>query len=446
VSGVPTRLARAARPAVVRAPTVTDDVGGALGLSTAASIRAATVPAEAVAPRFMLARVTLAAAVLGAILNLLIGADPYVNMDSHSFVAIARALLSGQGFTYREPLLHGLPFYAFRSPGYCAFLALELWLGGVTAAVLLQGALQGVSAALLGSLAGRWAGPRAAWLAFAIRFLWPAGWFHAGQLMSEGFFEFTTILTVWLAVRAADDRRMRWAVAAGVAAGLAVLTRPVGLGCALAVVMWLWVRFPRGATLFALAALLAWLPWPVRNAQRLHAFVPLVTNGGITSWAVQSDNPPSVAWGYMAQHTQLGEVGLDRHFRDATLTLIRDDPMAFLRREGRGVVEYLGPLRDRGRDVWLHRFALLALLPALLWANVRRRLVLPGAVWVAEGILLLPIAVHTRYRFPTEWCVIVAAAIGLDAVASRWGTRRMAVLATAGLLLCVAFTLAVARG
>src|SRR6476661_8209499 len=33
--------------------------------------------------------------------------------------------------------------------------------------------------------------------------------------MSEGFFEFITILTVWLAVLAADDRRMRWAIAAG---------------------------------------------------------------------------------------------------------------------------------------------------------------------------------------------------------------------------------------
>jgi hypothetical protein len=396
--------------------------------------------------RFSLGRVAIVAAVLGAVINLLTPVDPHLNLDSRAFEAIARSLLAGQGFVYREPLLHGLPFYAFRSTGYAAFLALGLWLGGVTAAVALQGALQGVSAALVGDLAGRWAGTRAAWLAFAIRFVWPAGWFHAGQLMSEGFFEFTTLLAVWLAVRTAERRGLRWAVAAGVMTGVAVLTRPVGLGCALAITAWLCVRFPRGAAALALAALLTWLPWPLRNAQRLHAWVPFLTSGGVASWNTHSGNPPSVAWSYMAQHTDLGEVGLDRHFREAAFEIIRSDPMAFVRRLGRGCIEYVGPIFYRGREVWLHRFALLALIPALFWADTRRRLVLPGLVWAGEGLLMLPIALHSRYRFPTEWCVIVAAAVGLDAAAGRWGTRRAGALALGALLLCIAFTLAVARG
>jgi hypothetical protein len=106
----------------------------------------------------------------------------------------------------------------------------------------------------------------------------------------------------------------------------------------------------------------------------------------------------------------------------------------------------VGPLFYRGREVWLHRFALFALLPALVWADTRRRLVLPGLVWAGEGLFMLPIALHSRYRFPTEWCVIVGAAIGLEAAAGRWGTRRAGVLALGALLLCIAFTLAVARG
>jgi hypothetical protein len=393
-----------------------------------------------------LGRVAIVSAVIGAVINLLTPVDPHLNLDSRAFEAIARSLLAGQGFVYREPLLHGLAFYAFRSPGYSAFLALGLWLGGVTAAVALQGALQGVSAALVGDLAGRWAGPRAAWLAFAIRFAWPAGWFHAGQLMSEGFFELTTLLAVWLAVRTGEGRQLRWALAAGVAVGVALLTRPVGLGCALALAAWLCVRHPRGAAVLALAALLTWLPWPLRNAQRLHAYVPFLTSGGVTSWTTHSGHPPSVAWDYMAQHTDLGEVGLDRHFRVATLEIVRADPMGFARQLGRGLLEYVGPLFYRGREVWLHRFALLALLPALLWADARRRLVLPGLVWAGEGLFMLPIALHARFRFPSEWCVIVAAAIGLEATAERWGTRRAGVLALGALLLCIAFTLAVARG
>ena len=397
------------------------------------------------APPFMLGWVMVGAAVLSAIINLALGADPHLNPDSHSFEALARSLLSGQGLVYREPLLGGLEFYAFRSPGYSTFLALGLLLGGATGALALQGAIFGASSALVGDLAGRWAGRHAAWFAFALHFAWPAGWFHAGQFMSEVLFEFVTILTVWLAVRAAEDRGLRWAIAAGVAAGLAVLTRPVGLGCALAVVIWLFMRFPRGALALVLAALLTWLPWPVRNAARLHAFVPLLTSGGVAGWNIQGNHPPNVAWNYMAQHTDLGEVGLDRHFGDATVAIIHDDPAAFAQRAGIALVKYVGPLRDRGRDVWLHRFALLALIPALLWGAWRRRLVLPAMVWAFEGLLLVPIAVHARYRFPSEWCVIVAAAIGLEAMRSRWGARRMAAIALGALLLCIVFTLAVAR-
>jgi hypothetical protein len=397
-------------------------------------------------PRFMLGRVTAIAAALGAIVNLLLGTDPHLNMDSQAFEAIARSLLAGHGFVYQEPLLHGLKFFAFRSPGYSAFLALELWLGGVTAAVAIQGALNGVSAALVGDLANRWAGARAAWIAFALRLVWLAGWFHAGQLMSESFFEFTTILVVWLAVRAAAEQRLRWAIAAGGVATLAVLTRPVGIGCALAATVWLALRYPRGAVALALAGLLAWLPWPVRNAARLHAFVPLLTSGGVASWNVHGHHPPIVAWTYMAQHTDMGEVALDEHFKAATREIIASDPAGFLRRLARAAIAYVGPVLDRGRDVWLHRFALLALLPALLWSAPRRRLALPAMVWLGEGFFAVPIAMFARYRFPSEWCVIVAAAVGLDAVAARWGPRRTGIMALAALLFCIGFTLAVAKG
>jgi hypothetical protein len=440
------RHALGSRAGAISTPIAHDEAPDAPGPAAWVTIPSAIRSEGRVPAGFMLGRVALVAAVLGAVLNLLTHVDPYLNLDSRAFEAIARSLLAGQGFVYREPMLHGLPFYAFRSPGYSAFLALELWLGGVTAAMALQGALLGVSAALVGDLAGRWAGTRAAWLALALRFAWPAGWFQAGQLTSEAFFEFTTILAVWLAVRAADSRRLRWAIPAGIVTGVMLLTRPVGLGCALAVVAWLCVRYPRGAAALALAALLTWLPWPLRNAQRLHAYVPFLTSGGVASWNMHSNNPPIVAFTYMSQHTELGELGLDRHFRDATLEIIRNDPMGFVSRMGRGVLDYVGPLLYRGREVWLHRFALLALLPALLWADVRRRLVLPGLVWAGEGLFMLPIAIHSRYRFPSEWCVVVAAAIGLDAAAARWGARRTGLLALGALLLSLAFTLAVARG
>jgi hypothetical protein len=188
----------------------------------------------------------------------------------------------------------------------------------------------------------------------------------------------------------------------------------------------------------------AWAPWPIRNYVRLHAFVPFQTMGGVALYDSHSDQDPIVAWTYMAEHTDLGEVGLDRHFSRAAVELVRGHPGAFVRRIARAVVDYAGPIFDRRRGIWLHRFAMLAVLPALVWAG-RRRLALPLALWAAFGALLVPIVVNARYRFPSEWCVILGAAIGLSTLSEHVGGRRAALLAGAGLAACIAFTLAVAR-
>ena len=88
---------------------------------------------------------------------------------------------------------------------------------------------------------------------------------------------------------------------------------------------------------------------------------------------------------------------------------------------------------------------MLAVLPALVWAGGRRRLALPLVLWAAFGALLVPIVVNARYRFPSEWCVILGAAIGLSTLSEHVGGRRAALLAGAGLAACIALTLAVAR-
>lgn len=303
---------------------------------------------------------------MGAVAVVLWGHDPHLNPDSHAFEALARSLLSGQGLVYREAMFPSLPMYAFRSPGYSVFLALGLWLGGVTATVALQGAMHGVGAVLVGDLAGRWGGKVAAWIAFTLRFAWLSSWYFASQFLSETLFEFTFILAVWLAVRAGANRSTRWAIAAGVVATICMLTRPTGLGPAAVVAVWLALRFPRGAVAFALAALVTWAPWPIRNYIRLHAFVPFQSMGGVALYDSHSEQDPIVAWTFMSENTHLGEVGFDRHFQKETLDLIRREPWKLVQRMTRAIVDFTGPIMTRRNDVWLHRFAMLAALPALL--------------------------------------------------------------------------------
>ena len=397
-------------------------------------------------PAFRPLRLLIVAAIVGAVVNVLQRPDVHLNADSHSFEGIARSLLAGQGIVYREQMIPDLPLYAFRSPGYSVFLALGLALGGETGVLLLQGALNGVCAVLVGSLAGGWGGPIAAWAAFALRMLWPAGWLHAGQYMSELFFEFLTIFITWLALRATPRGDWRWAAAAGTACGVAVLTRPVALGVLGACGLWLLLRRrPRAALVMTVAAVLVWAPWPIRNHARLHAFVPLLTSGGLAAWNIQSNHEPIVAFTYMRDHADLGEIALDEHFRNATREVIRQDPLAYARRIARACVDYAGPILDRRPDTGLHRFAMLAVLPLLVTPAWWSRTLMPLLVWLGQGALIVGIAVHPRYRYPSEWLVIAAAGMGVAVAWSRWGGRRTAWGAAIALVLAFAVTALLAR-
>ena len=385
----------------------------------------------------------LAAAVLGACIAPLLPIE-HLQPDSLAFQALARSILAGSGLHYQEPLIPGLELFAFRAPGYPVFLAFALALGGVTGVLILQGALNGLSAALTGAVAFELAGARAAWIAFALRLAWPAGWQHASVVESEILYETLTILATWLVLVGVRRKRVGSALLAGVLTAAAILVRPVGLGLAGALVLWLLFRQPGAAVAFGLAVLLAWAPWPIRNARVLHAFVPFTTNGGATAWAGTTDGQVRPAYDWMGQNVERGELGFDRHYRALSLERIREHPAHVARLTARRAFIYLGPIRGRAPDLWLHRFAMLAALAALLLGGWRSRLLLPGLIWLGQGAMLVPVYLIDRYRFPTEWCVIVAAGIGLVGLAERWGPRRAALAAGGALLLCLAGSLALA--
>ena len=385
--------------------------------------------------------VALAAVVASVALTFAQRVDPMLNPDSVNFVALAKSVLAGDGLRYREALVPGVDLYAFRAPGYPLFLALGLALGGVGTIVAVQGALNGLAAALVGDIVKKLGGGApAAWIAFALRFAWPEAWQHTGLLMSEVVYEFTTVLAVWLVLR--SDRRgggtrsVAFMIVAAAATVFAVLCRPVGLGLALALGGWLLLKDRRAAIAYAAAGIVLFVPWPIRNAARLHAFVPFTTNGGATAWAGTTDGDVLPAYQWMGAHPEVGEVGFDRHFRALAQENVRASPGGFVKATlARGLV-YVGPIRGREPWLWLHRFAMLGAVVALALAGARRRIGLPLAVWAAQGAIMLPIYMIDRYRFPTDWCVVVAAALGIEALSERIGARATALAAAAALLAC----------
>ena len=374
--------------------------------------------------RYPLPGLALAAAALGACIAPLLPL-PHTQPDTIAFEAIARSILAGHGIRSQEAeFMPGLDLLAFRAPGYPVFLAGVLAFGGFTAVLAIQGALNGLSAALVGAIAGELAGARAAWIAFALRFAWPAAWGHSSVVESEILYEALTVLATWLAVIAMRRRRTRLAVVAGLVTAAAILVRPVGLGLAAALGLWLLFQHRRAAVAFGAACVLAWAPWPIRNAQVLHAVVPFTTNGGATAWAGTTDGDVTPAYVWMGENLALGEIAFDRHFRALTLERMREHPAHVAKMTAQRALIYLGPIRDREPELFVHRFAMLAALVALVLGAWRSSLVLPGLIWLGQGGVLVPVYLIARYRFPTEWCVVVAAAVGIVLVAERWGARR----------------------
>jgi 4-amino-4-deoxy-L-arabinose transferase-like glycosyltransferase len=176
---------------------------------------------------------------------------------------------------------------ALRPPGYPYLLAGLYEIFGVRWTVVrLFGALLGTaSVGLLWGIVHRvWDRRLATWTA-AIAAVLPSLVWVGGGLTAESLYVPLLIGAVWAAVRHRDAvSGARWAFAAGVLLGLAVLTRTNGAVVLLPLLVAAWV--PRRRWLDPVVLLvgfaLALAPWTVRNAVVFGAFAPLGTQSGFT--------------------------------------------------------------------------------------------------------------------------------------------------------------------
>jgi 4-amino-4-deoxy-L-arabinose transferase-like glycosyltransferase len=205
--------------------------------------------------------------------------------DALFYEIAAGNLAGGHGYTqlFGDPTAHWPPGFPFLvSIGYRVFgthvklgLALNVALGAATAMLLYL-----VAKEAMGRAAGRVAG-----VSFAIL---PAPIFFTGLFLSETTFLFALVGFLALVVFLPDRR---WTpVALGVAAGLAALTKGEGaLLPVIALAMW-WTGTVRGdwlrrTVVLIVAMALTILPWTIRNAIEMDAFIPVATNASTTLWS-----------------------------------------------------------------------------------------------------------------------------------------------------------------
>jgi len=277
-----------------------------------------------------------------------IAIPPVQTSDYLRYLQAGRNLLATH--TYSEFLM-GHTFRAFTPPGLPFFLAGGLLVFGDHSwmPAVLNCGLYLLSSVLVIAIARRAGAWNAAVLAAAIFAVWPSGLGLTGLAASEPLFVALFLLACFF-VFLPEEASWGWAVAGGLAAGLATLTRPTALtlpalwaGAAL-----LSASRPRGwrNALLATVALVAIVaPWSLRNYRVLGAFVPVSTNGGDVFY--RANNPLATgSW------TPKGERDLSPYLGNEVIwnktgfawgkEWIAKNPLAFLKLAVRKQYTFLG--------------------------------------------------------------------------------------------------------
>lgn len=349
---------------------------------------------------------------------------------------------------------------AYRPPGFPVFLAAtHAQLGhDILAARLAQCAVGVALVALVGIIAARLFDRRTALVAMTLAALSPVLVVFGSSLISEPLFTTLVLASVAAALRARSaPQAIGWAVLAGVAAGVAALTRSEGLFTLPAVALIAWRgRFPVGSLAIVLVGIAVVAPWTVRNAEVLHAFVPVSTETGNTLAGTYNDlsahdRAAPAAWrdprlsglypAVRAAH-RFSEAGLDRALERVAVRYVIDHPLYPVRVAMHNAVRLTG-LAPASWSAWsLHTVSLppragtlvrMALLLTTLLAAVgaldRRARHLPLGWWLAGLVIAastLLVNAEQRFAVPLQPWLILLAALPVSAALDRVVTWRPA--------------------
>jgi 4-amino-4-deoxy-L-arabinose transferase-like glycosyltransferase len=399
----------------------------------------------------------------------LILATPHFTLfgDPADYQRWAASLVTGHGFPGTSVASPGTPS-AFRPPAYPLALAAVYELVGVhPLAGRVLGAALGVLAVGLEAVLGRaLGGERVGLWAGAIAAVFPPLVALCGTDVSEALFvpvELAVALVLLGLARRPGS--LRWSLLAGGLCAVALLTRAVAapwvvvalvaVGCSVA------SGRARGRAAVGLLAGFAVVmaPWTVRNAEALHAFVPVTTEGGYTlagqyNSTVAAPGPLQSVWQIplivpdiaarlrplYARSTSVDEAQLDSTLRAIAIDYAVAHPGYVLRATANDTLRLfdLGPGHRLQSSIIDRELALpaglrgpysvsgqvlgiLALMGLAIGLR-RRRGLGPWWLWAMPATALLATVVivgGTLKRAPLDPYLIVLAALAVDAMVVR---------------------------
>jgi hypothetical protein len=263
---------------------------------------------------------------------------------------------------------------------------------------------------------------RTALLVAAIFCIWPESLYVLDVPWYMPWQELATAVMVLLGMKWIDRPTLKTVVPVGIAAGVLSLINVTPLPI-FAVILLLpvlengaqWKRILGCGTAGAALAMLVALPWVIRNAEVLHAFVPMRANGGFQFW--EGNNPagcvredansvhPGKVPAELKRYQAMGEVPYSRQrFRDALVYIRAHPDKTIVRTAERAYVTWLTDVFDQwrwdsGTLRWWHQprpailktlsslMAAWVLVTLLIWALLSKRLAALPYRWLFAGIV-----------------------------------------------------------
>jgi len=268
-------------------------------------------------------RLIVAAAAIGLVLRLAFAFGYWVGRplthDEREYLALARSVTLGKGFTYDlPPDSSNAPRFG-RAPGYPVFLALVGGGRGEFDATppqikIAQSIVAAIGVWLIGTIARRAAGPRAGVAAASLAAVYPPLVWICAYVFSEALFSTVALAAVLLlnssldrasAPNASQSRSaLGWGVAAGIMTGAAMLVRPAMAFFVPVAVVWLIAkRRTVLAVVLVAGALVVVGPWTIRNVHVYNRLVFIASEGGVTFWT--GNHPRATGEGDMAANPDI---------------------------------------------------------------------------------------------------------------------------------------------